>query len=320
MKKPYVPWMERTESARFSFIKGAIRSASTRYPPRYEVLAKAKRGKRVNAATGKMAEHYECNICHELFPAKMVITDHIDSVVDVSGFNSWDEVIKRMFCNPEGLQILCKTCHNDIKTKGEREERLSFKKLREKYPREYNTWSAMNRRCYDENFHAFKWYGARGISVCERWHKSGLSSAFRNFLNDMGERPENKTLDRIDFDGNYTPDNCRWADELEQKRNTSRTVFIDLDGDIISLQDACEAHNISPVCAYKRLKKGFTPRQALGLDKVDFKGSWLLWMTQGDIEAISSHIKSGKRGAELQEATGLSSNQIKVFKRKFLKQ
>lgn len=126
MKKPAVPWMQRTEAARFAFIKGAIRSASTRYPPRYEVLAKAKRGKRINPASGKMAEHYECNICHELHPAKMVITDHIEPVVPLTGFTDWHQVITRLFCPPEGLQILCKPCHA-IKTKQENAERKLHK-------------------------------------------------------------------------------------------------------------------------------------------------------------------------------------------------
>lgn len=78
----------------------------------------------------------------------------------------------------------------------------------------YITWQAMRNRCYNPNADQWNRYGGRGVAVCDRWRKS-----FDNFLADMGERPEGKTLDRIDSDGNYEPDNCRWATPTEQSRN-----------------------------------------------------------------------------------------------------
>lgn len=121
--------MNWTPSRIQSFIKSALRSGSQRWPPRYEALNKAKRGKIINSQSGRLAEHYECASCHCLYPAKLVCVDHISPVVPVSGFVSWDDVIARMFCPVEGLQVLCKTCHS-IKTKEENAQRKIYKKAK----------------------------------------------------------------------------------------------------------------------------------------------------------------------------------------------
>ena len=80
----------------------------------------------------------------------------------------------------------------------------------------YRVWAAMHNRCKNPNVPAYVYYGARGISVCERW--SG-SDGFLNFLTDMGPRPDGLTLERVDNDGNYEPSNCKWATREEQRAN-----------------------------------------------------------------------------------------------------
>lgn len=125
-KKKYVPWKERTPAQQFSFIKGALRNGTVKFPPRYEVLNAAKRGRQINQATGRMAEHYQCAQCLGLFPAKLVVTDHIEPVVPVTGFTSWHDVVVRMYCDPDGLQVLCKSCHK-LKTQAENLERKLHK-------------------------------------------------------------------------------------------------------------------------------------------------------------------------------------------------
>jgi len=73
-----------------------------------------------------MAKHYECAECHNQFPAKEVAVDHIDPVVPVTGFTTWDEVIERMFVEKDGLQVLCKACHK-AKCDEEKQQRKQAK-------------------------------------------------------------------------------------------------------------------------------------------------------------------------------------------------
>jgi hypothetical protein len=80
--------------------------------------------------------------------------------------------------------------------------------------RTYKTWQCMKQRCFNPNAPNYHLYGGRGITVCDRWKDS-----FENFLQDMGERPEGTTLDRINPFQSYTPDNCRWATPTQQNNN-----------------------------------------------------------------------------------------------------
>lgn len=80
----------------------------------------------------------------------------------------------------------------------------------------YVTYKAMKRRCYAKEQTAYSYYGGRGIKICDRWLGR---TGFTNFTNDMGERPEGYTLDRIDNNGNYEPSNCRWASKVTQQHN-----------------------------------------------------------------------------------------------------
>lgn len=80
--------------------------------------------------------------------------------------------------------------------------------------REYTTYRAMIKRCYNAKDPAYSSYGCRGIRVCKRWR-----SSFENFFSDMGERPDGKSIDRINVNGDYEPSNCKWSTKSEQQLN-----------------------------------------------------------------------------------------------------
>lgn len=89
----------------------------------------------------------------------------------------------------------------------------------------YNTWASMSARCNNPKSDKYNYYGGRGIKICERWQHFDL------FLQDMGERPsKGYSLDRIDNNGNYEPNNCRWASKRTQDRNRRNNVVIEYHG------------------------------------------------------------------------------------------
>lgn len=111
-----------TEAKFNSFIKSSLRAASRRWEPKYSCLNDAFVDKKVNEKTGRIAKHFRCNECLELFPSADVQVDHIFPVIDPSvGFTTWDSVINNMFCEKENLQVLCKFCH-DTKTASEKKQ------------------------------------------------------------------------------------------------------------------------------------------------------------------------------------------------------
>lgn len=101
---------------------------------------------------------------------------------------------------------------------------------------EYEAWRGAKNRCYNPKHKRYARYGGRGIEMDARWRED-----FNAFLADMGMRPSPKhTLDRIDNDGPYSPDNCRWATRKRQNRNRSTCMMVKYQGRKMSLVDACE--------------------------------------------------------------------------------
>lgn len=99
---------------------------------------------------------------------------------------------------------------------------------RKKWPG-YGVWQQMNYRCENPDVKGYRYYGARGIKVCDRWR--GGVDGFENFIADMGgPPPDGLTIDRIDNDGNYEPGNCRWATPEQQRFNTRRSIHAVIGG------------------------------------------------------------------------------------------
>ena len=125
------------------------------------------------------------------------------------------------------------------------------------HTRTYKIWDRMIQRCKSPRVINYERYGGRGIKVCARWNK------FANFFADMGVAPDDKTIERIDNNGNYEPTNCRWATWPEQYRNRRNTVFLRLNGITKSLTEWSDETRLKQSTIYTRLRRGWTTKQAL---------------------------------------------------------
>lgn len=121
------------------------------------------------------------------------------------------------------------------------------------HTRTFNIWRKMLQRCYDQKAHNWKWYGGKGIAVCDRWRE-----VFANFLEDMGECPDGLSIDRIDGSGNYEPGNCRWATHLEQARNQSHNVNVEYGGRCLCLSQWAEETGVGIGTLWWRHRAGWS--------------------------------------------------------------
>jgi hypothetical protein len=157
---------------------------------------------------------------------------------------------------------------------------------RSKYPvnsPEYNTWHGMKARCTNENHHAWKNYGGRGIKVCERWLNS-----YENFYEDMGPKPSpDHSLDRIDNDADYSPENCRWATRAEQMNNTRRTTVISFRGELVKLSELESIAGVSKGTLIKRYQAGHREESLVNLPEERVLSNSALYTYLGETHTLT---------------------------------
>jgi|SRR6478609_1277620 len=123
---------------------------------------------------------------------------------------------------------------------------------------EYSSWESMKSRCQNPNNIFYYNYGGRGIKTCERWNN------FKNFYKDMGKKPDKSySLERIDVNGDYYLENCKWATRKEQDRNKRNTIFLSFNKEKWILVDLAKKFNIHQQTLKSRIDRGMSPEEAI---------------------------------------------------------
>ncbi len=114
------------------------------------------------------------------------------------------------------------------------------------------SYSNMIERCYNEKNTAYKYYGGRGIKVCDRWAES-----FENFLYDMGDAQEGYSIERENVNGNYEKQNCKWIPKNDQAKNTRKNLLVDMGDEVLCLSDACRKLGVIYTTGVSRHRNGY---------------------------------------------------------------
>lgn len=174
----------------------------------------------------------------------------------------------------------------------------------------YVSWAAMKTRCNNKNQKDSSRYIERGITYCREWE------SFEAFYADMGERPKGMTLDRIDCDGDYTPENCRWASMKQQQQNKSTAVWIEYDGKRMVLSDWARYLEMPVETLRHRLTRTDDLQDAFygdwssrtahhGTSNVNAK------LTPDDVITIRKRIASGEKQKDVAKSFGVHRDTIR---------
>ncbi len=151
--------------------------------------------------------------------------------------------------------LTCRTCRN------ERDRFRRANKIGLRGDALYKLWTNMRSRCASPKDKDWPRYGGRGIKCCERW------SSFEAFKSDMGPRPDGYTIERINNDGDYEPNNCKWETRKEQRRNRSNTAYVTIDGITYKAIELAEQHGIDRNTIYHRIKLGMSLAEVVSKER-----------------------------------------------------
>ncbi len=176
-------------------------------------------------------------------------------------------------------------------------------------PDGYNAWNGMIKRCYNPLSRVYRLYGARGITVCDRWRNS-----LSDFLVDIGPRPSKyHSIDRINNDGNYEPANCRWATQSQQCRNRRNNRTVTHDGVTATITEWAERTGIGYRTLLMRANLGWSPVDILTMPLHGTRhgeGSRNSKLTESDVREIREWKKAGATYSQLAKNYGTSMGAI----------
>lgn len=194
----------------------------------------------------------------------------------------------------------------------------SKRKFKVKNRRLYGIWKGMNYRCNKEGSPAYEHYGARGIEVCSRWLDNNVEG-FNNFYDDMGIPPSNRhSIDRVDVNGNYEPDNCRWATQTTQMNNTRVNHNITYKGEEFTLTVLARKFNIKPNTLEYRILRGWSVEDAIrGKRSLPWKRPYINKLTEEEFDhLLEERFECSKSLSFLSNKYNVDSGQLsRIFRR-----
>lgn len=183
---------------------------------------------------------------------RLVVLDRAESIKNAAAWRCQCDCgtvkVIRASALRSGATLSCGCYHREKHTK---HGRRSNRQVNKNDPT-YTSYISMKSRVLNPKAHEYENYGGRGIEICKEW----LNGGFEQFLADMGERPEGKSLDRIDCDGNYSPENCKWSTPQEQSENRRGSVLLTFNGQTKCLSAWARELSVERHAIQSLIKKG----------------------------------------------------------------